>query len=99
MEELKLHVDRDSLYDLIYGMEDLCEGFYLYDFSYTEKGIREMDRRNSEDMNVDIWFGQNYRKLQGTLRMIAAASRIIGEAITNDELEFTQKGDNQNETK
>ena len=95
MDFKKVWVEKSSLKELLYGINALATGLCDSAFDSTLGGVLENEESATAPYSVGLskqgenalrYLSQHYETIAASVRMIAAASEIVVDAITNDDI-------------
>ena len=82
----KVYLDPNDAEQLLYGMQQLCNGMSAGVFGWTVGHVMSANDKLTETENAYDFVAENYDTIAGAFRIMAAATNIICTCITNDEL-------------
>lgn len=78
--------------ELLYGMNQYCEGVVEGIFSWTLDHHFNACPKLTHEQNAYDFLLENYDQLAGAFRMMAATTAIICEALNNEDLQISERG-------
>lgn len=94
----KMYVDTSNLETVIFGVNAVCSALSAGPYGYTAAGIARGDSQDEQGRNA-LHFVENYYDLTaGVVELIAGATGIIADGISNGEIELTVKSCEGQET-
>ena len=97
-ETKKMYVDTFNLETVIFGVNAVCNALSAGPFGLRQVGVARGDSRDEQGRNA-LEFVENYYDLTaGVLELIAGATGIIADGISNGEIELTVKSCEGQET-
>lgn len=87
----KMYVDFANIETIILGVNAVCSALSAGPYGYTAAGIARGDSQDEQGRNA-LHFVENYYDLTaGVVELIAGATGIIADGISNGEIELTSR--------
>ena len=87
MSEIKkIYVDASNIETIILGVNTVCSALSIGPYSYTVAGIASGDSIDEQGRNAIRFIEDYYALTAGVLELIAGATGIIADGISNGEV-------------
>lgn len=87
----KMYVDTSNLETVIFGVNAVCSALSTGPYSYIAAGIARGDRQDEQGRNALEFVDDYYDLTAGVMELIAGATGIIADGISNGEIELTSR--------
>lgn len=94
----KMYVDAYNLEAVIFGVNAICNALNAGPFGLRQTGVARGDSRDEQGRNALEFVEDYYDLTAGVVELIAGATGIIADGISNGEIELTVKSREGQET-
>lgn len=91
--ECTIKIDTADIDQMIYGMNELCQGLWHIGFSSTAQGILNEKKNMTPEQNAVEFVNEYVELTSGALSLMAAATNVISTALVNGEIEIVAGGE------